>query len=43
MGKIEIVLTVMEEKFVSYESEITDKDEIKKLNNELCNIKAKIV
>ncbi len=41
VDKIEIVLTIMEEKFVSYELEITEKDEIRKLNNELCNIKAK--
>ncbi len=39
--KIEIVLYIVEANIVSYESEITEKDEIIKLNNELCNIKAK--
>lgn len=39
--KIEIVLSIDEEELVSYESEITEKDEIRKFNNELCNIKAK--
>lgn len=39
--KIEIKLSIAEEELVFYESEITEKDEIRKFNNELCNIKAK--
>lgn len=39
--KIEIVLTIVEEEHTFYEVEITEKDEIRKLNSELCDIRAK--